>query len=309
MKAQQLYILFVFILFGMVGCKPKEVPEEKLIIPKTPVTLTSVSNGPMSDSISFNAVSSFLKKNVVKSSALGYVEKVNVRIGDYVEQGQVLFTIKTKEASVFKSKMLDTILNFTGRFDIKANSAGIISEVDKQTDDYIADGDQLCIIAQKNSLVFLLNVPFEYNSFIHINSTCTIELPDKSLQSAVIDSRLSTVDPASQTLSYVVRPSSEKNFPENLIARVRILKSVKPRAEAVAKEAVLSDETESSFWIMQLINDSTAVRVPIVKGIETDGRVEIISPKFSSTDRILLTGNYGLGDTALVQIVKQKADE
>ena len=306
MKTYSIIFLFVLLVCGMESCTPKApAQEESTVVAKTPVTLTTVSTGAVSDSISFNAVSSFLKKNLVKSSALGYVEKVNIKLGDYVEQGQVLFTIKTKEASVFTSKALDTILNFTGKFDIKANSTGIISEVDKQPGDYVADGDQLCIIAQKNSLVFLLNVPFESNNFIHVNGTCIIELPDKTLVGGMIDGRLSTMDPVSQTLTYVVKPNTEKNFPENLIARVRILKTVKQKAITLPKDAVLSDETESNFWVMKLANDSTAVRVPIVKGIETNGRIEIISPVFSSGDRIILTGNYGLPDTALVQIVKQ----
>ena len=306
MKIYSIIFLFMLVVSFMEGCTPKApAKEENSVTAKTPVTLTTVSVGVVSDSISFNAVSSFLKKNLVKSSALGYVEKVNVKLGDFVEQGQVLFTIKTKEASVFTSKALDTILNFTGKFDIKANSTGIISEVDKQPGDYVSDGDQLCIIAQKNSLVFLLNVPFESNGFITINGRCVIELPDKTLLGGIIDGRLSTMDPVSQTLTYVVKPDAEKNFPENLIARVKILKTVKQKAVTLLKDAVLSDETESNFWVMQLSNDSTAVKVPITKGIETNGKVEIISPKFLTGDRIILTGNYGLPDTALVQIVKQ----
>jgi hypothetical protein len=53
-----------------------------------------------------------------------------------------------------------------------------------------------------------------------------------------------------------------------------------------------------------LINDSTAVKVPIVKGISTDTRVEILSPKFGKDDRLLNSGNYGLPDTAFVKITK-----
>jgi hypothetical protein len=29
--------------------------------------------------------------------------------------------------------------------------------------------------------------------------------------------------------------------------------------------AVLSDETQSSFWVMKMLGDTTAVKVPIVK--------------------------------------------
>ena len=56
---------------------------------------------------------------------------------------------------------------------------------------------------------------------------------------------------------------------------------------------------------MKLINDSTAVKVPVQKGIVTKDNVEIISPTFSTQDKILLSGNYGLPDTALVMIMQK----
>ena len=305
--------MFLFIaLVALQGCKPKTEnagEEEKPVSPKTPVTLTIITNGPMSDSIALNGVSSFLKKNMIKSSATGYIQQVNIKVGHFVQQGQVIFTIKTKEAAAFTSATIDSLLKFNGRFDIKATGSGIISELDKHEDDYVADGEQLCVIAQKNSLVFLLNVPYEFNKMVHIGEACNIELPDKSLLSGTIDSKLSAMDAVSQTESFVVKANADKELPENLIARIRLLKTIKGNALVLSKEAVLTDETEENFWVMKMVNDSTAVKVTVVKGLEASGRVEILSPKFSAGDRIILTGNYALPDTALVQITKADAHE
>ena len=55
---------------------------------------------------------------------------------------------------------------------------------------------------------------------------------------------------------------------------------------------------------MKLINPTTAVKTAITKGIEAGGRVEILTPKFSENDKIVVTGNYGLADTAKVKIVE-----
>jgi hypothetical protein len=38
--------------------------------------------------------------------------------------------------------------------------------------------------------------------------------------------------------------------------------------------------------------------------MESGDRVEILSPRLLSSDKILLTGNYGLADTAKVAILK-----
>jgi hypothetical protein len=83
---------------------------------------------------------------------------------------------------------------------------------------------------------------------------------------------------------------------------VKIIKGSKARATLLPKSAVLANETETEFWVMKLINDTIAIKVPITKGFENSEEVEIISPEFLQTDRIIFTGNYGLPDTARVKI-------
>jgi hypothetical protein len=55
---------------------------------------------------------------------------------------------------------------------------------------------------------------------------------------------------------------------------------------------------------MKLVNDSTAVKVIVKKGIETNNEVEITDPVLNPSDRVILTGNYGLPDTASIIIMK-----
>jgi biotin carboxyl carrier protein len=311
MKINRALFLFAFLIIGLTGCKPKATTEQdvKASAATTAVTITHITMGAMSDSITLSATSLFQKKNSLKSSATGYVTQVNVKVGDYVQAGQVLFTVQTKEASAYTSKALDTLFHFNGTFAIRASSAGIVTQVDKLSGDYVADGDQLCLLAQRGSLVLILNVPYELNQFVRVHDACVIELPDHTTISGMIDSRLSTVDAVSQTQSFIVKPAADKNLPENLITRIRILKTVKQNTRLLPKEAVLTDETEENFWVMKLINDTTAVRVPVVKGIETRNQVEIISPPLTAVDRIILTGSYGLPDTASVKIEAPKGNE
>jgi hypothetical protein len=55
---------------------------------------------------------------------------------------------------------------------------------------------------------------------------------------------------------------------------------------------------------MKLVHDSLAIKTPITKGAETKDSVQVKSPVFSETDRILISGNYGLPDTALVKVIR-----
>ena len=89
-----------------------------------------------------------------------------------------------------------------------------------------------------------------------------------------------------------------------LIIKVRIPKKSNGNAITLPKAAILSNETETEFWIMKMINKNTAVKVPITKGIVTDDKIEVLSPSLSSKDQILLTGNYGVADTIKVKVVK-----
>jgi hypothetical protein len=55
---------------------------------------------------------------------------------------------------------------------------------------------------------------------------------------------------------------------------------------------------------MKLINDSTAVKVPVKTGIVNDTEIEILSPVFSLSDRLINSGSYGLPDTSKVNIIQ-----
>jgi multidrug efflux pump subunit AcrA (membrane-fusion protein) len=113
-----------------------------------------------------------------------------------------------------------------------------------------------------------------------------------------------SVDTVAQTQGVVLKLNSGQQIPENLVAKARIVKSQKTNSISLPKTAILSNETQTEFWVMKLINPTTAIRVPVKKGIETGNKVEILSPKFSAQDKFVVTGNYGLADTAKVKIVQ-----
>lgn len=303
-------LLTILLVIAFAGCKPaandkdEEGTAEKEVEARTPVNITRISTEAVSETLELNASSLFLKKYPVKANAVGYIENITVNIGDEVSADQLLFTIKTKEASAFESPDLirDSTLKFSGLIKIRAQKNGVISTLNHQKGDYVQDGDQLGIISESSSLVFLLDVPFELHPYVKLNSQCAILLPDSTEIAGQITSVLPDMDAVSQTQSFVVKPRTEKKLPENLISKIRIFKNTKPNARVLPKAALLSNETQTDFWVMKLLNDSTAVKIQVTKGMETKNKIEILKPAFSDSDRILLNGQYGLGDTAKVLI-------
>ena len=254
------------------------------------------------------ATSQFQKKVAIKSNTNGYIENANISIGDEVSLDQLLFTVKTKEASAIENQTIlkDTSLNFSGILKIKAQKSGIITTLDHQKGDYVQDGDELGIISERSSLVFILEVPFELHSYVKLNDECEIVLSDNQIIKGKISGELPSVDAIAQTQSFVVKPMTDLKLPENLIAKIRIIKSTKEKAIVLPKTAILANETQTEFWVMKLINDSTSIKIAVKKGIETNDKVEILEPQFNPSDKIIFTGNYGLADTAKISIQKSE---
>lgn len=277
---------------------------------RTPVTVTTISQEAMNNYIELNAVSAFLQKSYVKANANGYLQSADVYPGKYVEAGQLLFTLKTKEAQSIGNtiKILDSTLKFSGVNRINAGQHGFITQLNHQSGDYVQDGEQLAAISDRNSFVFLLDLPYELRPYVLNQKTVELTLPDGEKFIGTIGPVMPTVDSASQTQNVVLRVNTKIAIPENLIAKVRIVRSARSKALTLPRSAVLTDETESDFWVMKMIDSSTAVKVPIKKGIETKDRIEILSPLFSPDDRILVSGNFGLPDTAKVNAQPQKQE-
>jgi multidrug efflux pump subunit AcrA (membrane-fusion protein) len=311
----RLFFLYLILMGGLVsscGSKPAEAKpaaDEKAadsVDARTPVTVTTVAHDVLNDSIELNAVSAFLQKSYVKANANGYLQSSDVYPGKYVEVGQPLFSLKTKEAQIIGNsiKVLDSTLRFSGVNQIKANQHGYITQLNHQSGDYVQDGEQLAVISDRNSFVFLLDLPYELRPYVLNKGTVNLLLPDGERLLGHIGEVMPTVDSVSQTQNVVIRVSSPHAIPENLIAKVRIEKSSHTGAQSLPKTALLTNDTEDDFWVMKLIDSATAVKVSVKKGIETRDRVEILSPAFSPADRILISGNYGLPDTAKVKVAE-----
>lgn len=274
----------------------------------TPVTVTTVNVGPISDSIELNASSSYLQNSYIKSTATGYVKSVNIKPGDYVENGRILFTVETKESAVIGNTIsrLDSSFKFSGLISIKSQGRGYITQLNHQLGDYVQDGEQLAVISDRNSFVFLLNMPYEYRKIVLKNRSVGLTLPDGTRMTGQIGIVFPTVDSLTQTQTVVIKVNPKVSIPQNLIAHVHILNEIKNRAQTVPRSAVLADEAQTEFWVMKLIDSNTAVKIPVKKGLEFSDKIEITDPAFSPGDRILTSGNFGLPDTAKVVIEKQR---
>lgn len=301
------FIIFYLATLSVLSCKSKADPKEEDTAAgevRTPVTVTSVSNEALTEYVELNAMSSFLQNSFIKATANGYIKSSQVKLGQFVRAGQLAFLMQTKEARALGNTIneLDSSFRFSGLIKILATQTGYITAVNHQPGDYVQDGEQLAVLSDAKSFGFLLNLPYELRQYLMKNKTVEVVLPDKTVLKGYVAHVMPSVDSVSQTQAVLIKVNAPSSIPQNLIGKVRIVKNAKSNAVSLPKEAVLTDESQSNFWVMKMIDSVTAVKVPVTKGIESSDKVEIVQPVFSPSDKILLKGNYGLPDTAKVKI-------
>src|SRR5205085_6591564 len=113
-------------------------------------------------------------------SANGYIKEVNAKIGEMVSSAKTVFVLKTKEAQSIGNaiNLLDSTFKFSGIITIRAGTSGYVSELNHQAGDYVQEGEQLAVISDVNSFVFLLNLPYELRPYVMDKNTVELILPD-----------------------------------------------------------------------------------------------------------------------------------
>lgn len=298
-------ILFLIAVLTLNACQTQNQNEPTSLTPKTDVEITTVKHGRVKDNLELFATTVYLKRNVISAPIPAFIKQVNVRLGDEVRRGDVLYVLESKERRALGNQLakVDTSLSSFGLIKVTAESRGIVSTLNKQqTGEYVLEGTQLCTISESNDLAFQVNVPYEFIQYVYPGKVCEVELPDNTSHQVVISTPLKSMKLMAQTETVLAKSKNPVSLPENLIVKVLVDKGNDSTKQVLPKSCVQSDEMMKEYWVMKLINDSTAVRVPVVTGNKNQDEFEILSPQFSATDRIVLSGSYGLGDTALVKI-------
>ncbi len=307
MKKLNIFFTIAFIL-TVTSCSNKNGTQpEQVAAPKTPVDVITVDSGSINDELILFGISTYLKRNIVTATIPAFIKQVNINLGDKVIKGDVLFVLESKENKALGNDVekIDSTFKNLGVIQVIAPATGIITTLDQQLPgDYVLEGTQLCTIAESKDLVFQVNVPYEYSTHTKIGDKCTILLPDNTKYSARFTKALSTMNVAAQTQTILAKCRANLFLPENMVVKVSVNKGKQTLKQVLPKSCVLSDEMMTEFWVMKLINDSTAVKIPVTVGNKNSELIEILSPQFSQTDKIISKGNYGLPDTALITIVK-----
>jgi len=302
MKRLLVQLLVFSIIYTLFSCRPRNISADEQM-PVVSVKAEPIVSGTIENEISFNGSTVYLKKTRVLSPISGYVVGTNIRFGQEVQKGMVLFELKTRESKALES--VNDTSGMSGIIKIRAGSDGFISELNiNESGVYVTEGSLLCNVVNNIDLMVRLNVPYEYVSILSREKKCRIRLADNTVISGSVFRILPLVDESNQTQTVLIKPENARLMPENLNLLIFFIKEKHDKAMLVSKSSLMTDETQSEFWVMKIDSGDTAVKIPVAKGIENDSIAEIISSDLKVNDLIISEGAYGLPDSTIVSIIK-----
>ena len=295
-------ILNLLVLLVLQACKTNSDNNANVPLPTPEVTVINPKIGSIQEFMELNGQVVYQNRTEVTAPISGYIHAVSCKIGDFVSKNMLLFTIQSKESKALQGNEMSEIPTI-GLVSVLSSASGYISILNTpDAGGFIAEGSLLATVVKNDDLLIQVNAPFEYANLLNNNKNVQIALADNKSLKASFYKIIPQVDAVSQTQQIYFKLSQKTSLPENLNVLVKVSKDIKNKIQILPKEAVLSNETQDEYWIMQILNDSMAVKVPIIKGIENGNEIEIISPIFKLTDRIILSGAYGLPDSTKVTI-------
>lgn len=297
-------LLVLWMITSLFACqhKTKPVSEKKAPIQ---VFAEPVQAQNIVKHLTFNGVTTYHKKETIRSQATGYISWVNYTIGDTIRTGQTFALLRTKEQDALAEavKIDSSLKQFITPLRIKSNATGIITQRNVSKNDYIAEGDVLAEVVAPNSLVIEVYVPYGFQNVIHLGTPCEIILQNGTSYPAKITGKLPTVNTAAQSQIFLIA-LPKTALPEQLNVQVKTVFKKANGVKTVPKTALQTDELLSEFWVMKVVNDSMAIKQKVTPLLENDTLVQIQSDAVKINDLVITDGAYQMQDSTRVSIKK-----
>ncbi len=304
-KFRILFELSLFLTFSVFACKQSAKTGEDTNTSSANVKISRISHKDLIETISLVATSLYIDKSDICAPAAGYIISMEAQPGHIIKSGEKLFSLETKEhrALHLDSVVTGNPLSGIGLFSVRSPAEGFVTNLLHASGDYIQEGTPLCTFIRSDKLLFQAYIPYIYKELVKPGTHCSLVMPDSTVIPSIFGNPLYTLEPNSQNLSVLIVPSKKILLPEGLNVTLKITKGTITRAQVLPASAILCDETLRNFWIMKLINDTTAIKVPVKPGLQQDNWTQIIEPVLDPDDKIITEGNYGLSDTSKVDIM------
>ena len=222
----------------------------------------------------------------VSSRISGRAIKVNAFIGDYVEKGQVLVSVESRQPG-----------DPPPVIELKAPHNGLITKAHVLTGQPVQPNEELFDISDRTSMWIAAQIPEQRAAGIKIGTKARISFP--AVDGDPIEAKLLRFGvQADRNAGAVVGIFEVKNkdgrLSPGMRAELEIITSTRPNVLAVPESAVQGDPSSRVVYVKHVELDNAFVKAPVVLGAKGGGWIEVIQGIFPG-DEVVTQGAYSLG--------------
>lgn len=295
MKKTAVIILAACLLLTAVSCSKQGGASQEAASEQenlTPVSTIRVSAGSITDSRKFGGTVTAKDSVYVMPSVTGELQNVSVKVGDRVEEDQVLAQVDaSRDGQTYRPSL------------IKAPIAGIVTSFTGVEGSMVAPSSPVAVIENLDNLEITISVIERYSTLISEGNKVIVTfdaIPGETF-TATITSLSPTIDSRTRTRTVKARLDvPEPRVISGMYANLNVIINTKDNVIVVPYSALSTSNDVTSCYT---VRDGKAVKTIVTTGIRESDKVEILSG-LKAGDVLVVRGQGLLSDGTPVRIVE-----
>lgn len=301
--------------------------EELIVPPLVTVKIAAVQRGKMETIISATGKTEVLRKEKVISPVGGLLLSLKALEGTAVQQGEVIATIRPKEAqsavsgaeALLRSARTDAqrreaeaavelAKSTQNVVSVRAGFDGVVATRNVTEGELVTENAEICTLVDLKTIVFVADVPLADAPRLHRGQAVLVQFP--SLPGREYAGRVDAIYPQSDLQSQTASARVRMNAPTGrrlsllkaeMMGTCCIVTGIRQNVLIVPKAALLRDDEKNTYSVVVVTADSIAHILPVTVGTFSDSTAEVQGSGLAPGTIVAIEGNYALPDSTRVR--------
>jgi len=325
--------LLITLTIAFISCSRKAASEEEEggnVKATVAVKTTILHKGEMETVIESVGKVDVLRKQKLFSPVAGRVTALTAFEGATVTAGEILAVIQTRESqaaitgaeALLRSasspeqkaeaqKTLELAKSSENSVAIRSSFSGTVATRAISEGEFVSENAELFTVIDFSTLMFIADVPAANLPSLAVGQHAYISL--QSLTGKALQGSVEAINPqtdlASQTLKVRLKFSASsagliRLLKTDMMGSARIVTGVQRGVFVVPKSSVLRNDETNAFSVVTFNVDSLAISVPVAITGMNDTDIAITNHGLKEGMSIITEGNYALGDSTRITVVR-----